>query len=46
MYKRIRLFDDSKENLNSFMSLSKKYPDVDFEAYLVKKNGNTSTFKA
>lgn len=45
MYKRIRLFDDSKENLNSFMSLSKKYPDVDFEAYLVKKNGNTSTFK-
>ena len=27
LYKRARLFDDSKQNLNSFMSLSKKYPD-------------------
>ena len=45
LYKRIRLFDDSKENLNTFMSLSKKYPDVDFEAYLVKDNGNVSGFK-
>ena len=38
-------FDDSKENLNTFMSLAKKYPDVDFEAYLVKNNGNVSGFK-
>jgi hypothetical protein len=45
LYKRARLFDDSKQNLNSFMSLSKKYPDVTFDAYLVKDTGNISTFK-
>jgi len=45
LYKRARLFDDSKQNLNSFMSLSKKYPDVSFDAYLVKDSGNISNFK-
>ena len=45
LYKRARLFDDSKLNLNSFMSLSKKYPDVSFDAYLVKDSGNISNFK-
>ena len=45
LYKRARLFDDSKQNLNSFMSLSKKYPGVSFDAYLVKDTGNISNFK-
>ena len=45
LYKRARLFDDSKQNLNSFMSLSKKYPEVSFDAYLVKDTGNISNFK-
>ena len=45
LYKRARLFDDSKQNLHSFMSLSKKYPGVSFDAYLVKDTGNISNFK-
>lgn len=43
-YKRIRLFDDSKQNLNSFMSLAKQYPDVTFEAWYVDKRGNPQRF--
>ena len=45
LYKRARLFDDSKQNLKSFMSLSKKYPEISFDAYLVKSTGNISNFK-
>lgn len=43
-YKRIRLFDDSKQNLNSFMALAKQYPDVEFEAWFVNKDGSTRKF--
>lgn len=43
-YKRIRLFDDSKQNLNSFMSLAKQYPDVNFEAWFVDESGNAKRF--
>ena len=42
IYKRIRLFDDSKENLKAFLSLQKDYPDVTFEAFLAKSNGSVS----
>lgn len=44
-YGRIRLFDDSKQNLNTFMSLQKRYPDVEFEAWFVKSDGSTQKFK-
>lgn len=44
-YKRIRLFDDSKQNLNSFMSLAKQYPDVNFEAWFVDESGNAKRFE-
>jgi len=44
-YGRVRLFDDSTQNLNTFMSLQKKYPDVEFEAWLVSKDGSTKKFK-
>jgi hypothetical protein len=43
-YGRIRLFDDSRQNLNTFMSLQKKYPDVTFEAWLVDEDGSTKKF--
>ena len=42
IYKRIRLFDDSKENLKAFLSLQKDYPNVSFEAFLAKSNGSVS----
>ena len=42
IYKRIRLFDDSKENLIAFLSLQKDYPDVTFEAFLAKSYGSVS----
>ena len=42
IYKRMRLFDDSKENLKAFLSLQKDYPDVTFEAFLEKSNGSVS----
>lgn len=43
-YKRIRLFDDSRQNLNSFMSLAKQYPDVKFEAWYVDSRGSATKF--
>lgn len=43
-YKRIRLFDDSRQNLNSFMSLAKQYPDISFEAWFVNSDGSTRKF--
>ena len=42
IYKRIRLFDDSKENLKAFLSLQKDYPEVSFEAYHAKSNGSVN----
>ena len=43
-YGRVRLFDDSKQNLNTFMSLQKHYPDVTFEAWFVNSDGTTKKF--
>lgn len=44
-YKRIRLFDDSMENLLALTSLKEEYPDVTFEAYRVNKNGSIKAVK-
>jgi len=38
-YARIRLFDDSSENLKAFLQLQKSYPNTEFTAYKVYKNG-------
>jgi hydroxymethylpyrimidine pyrophosphatase-like HAD family hydrolase len=38
-FARIRLFDDSLENLKAFLQLQKVYPDTEFTAYKVYKNG-------
>ena len=40
IYKRVRLFDDDKGNLNALLSLKKEYPNVDFEAFHAKKDGS------
>ncbi len=42
-YVRIRLFDDSLDNLKAFLSLRRSYPNVEFTAYRVYKNGKTRT---
>jgi hypothetical protein len=44
-FDKIRLFDDSTQNLNSFMSLEKAYPGVSFEAWHVGHDGKTSKFQ-
>ena len=44
-YKRIRLFDDAVDNLYALLSLKDQYPDVEFEAYRVKKDGSVKTLR-
>lgn len=39
LYKRIRFFDDDINNLTSFKSLQKEYPDTSFEAWHVQHDG-------
>lgn len=43
-YGRIRLFDDSNKNLNSFLALRKHYPGVQFEAWFVSNDGSTKKY--
>ena len=38
-YRHATLYDDSKDNLNHFLSLKKDYPHMDFKAYHVQPNG-------
>ena len=45
VYKRIRLFDDSVENLYALLMLRDEFPDVAFEAYKVKKDGSIKTIR-
>ena len=42
-FRRIRLYDDSMKNLIVFKNLKQEYPDVDFKAFYVGPEGNTST---
>lgn len=44
-YKRVSLYDDSKENLNHFLELSKEHPDVKFKAYHVQPDGRIKHHK-
>lgn len=43
LYSRVRLYDDSMKNLVVFKNLKTEYPNVDFRAYYVGPEGNTST---
>ena len=40
-YDHIRLYDDSRTNLEVFKELKTEYPDIDFRAYYVGPAGNT-----
>ena len=44
-YRRIRLFDDSMENLYALLALRDDYPNVTFEAYKVTKKGTIKTIR-
>ncbi len=44
-YKRIRLFDDAVDNLYALLSLRDQYPDVEFEAYRVKRDGSIKSIR-
>ena len=41
-FARARLFDDSKKNLEDFLSLKDEFHDITFEAWLVKPDGSIS----
>jgi len=40
-YKKVHLYDDSKDNLDAFLSLKSKHPDVEFHAHHVKHHPDT-----
>jgi len=44
-YKKVHLYDDSIDNLESFLSLKKKYPDVEFNAHHVQHDQETGETK-
>jgi hypothetical protein len=44
-YKRVHLYDDSKDNLEAMLSLKKKYKDVEFHAHHVRHNPKTGETK-
>jgi hypothetical protein len=44
-YKEAHLYDDSKENLDAFLSLKKDHPDVTFHAHRVAHNKYTGETK-
>jgi predicted secreted acid phosphatase len=44
-YRRIRLYDDSMENLLALLSLRDDYPNITFEAYKVTKKGTIKTIR-
>lgn len=44
-FRRVRLYDDSMNNLVVFKNLKREYPEVDFHAYYVGPEGDTSVVK-
>lgn len=44
-YIKVRLYDDSKDNLIGFLELQNEYPDIEFKAYYVKKDGTIKVMK-
>jgi hypothetical protein len=44
-YKKAHLYDDSKANLNAFLSLKKDHPDVEFHAHHVDHDAKTGVTK-
>ena len=44
-YARVRMFDDQLDNLKGLLSLTDKYLDINFEAWLVSRDGRISTVR-
>lgn len=44
-YKRVRMFDDRRDNLNTFLTLKAAFPSVILEGYLVHDNGDITNVK-
>ena len=44
-YARVRMFDDQLDNLKGLLSLKDKYLDINFEAWLVSREGRISTVR-
>ena len=44
-FTRVRLFDDSLDNLRMFLSLQNEFKDIKFEAYFAKEDGSVRTVK-
>ncbi len=44
-FSRVRLFDDSLDNLRMFLSLQNEFKDIKFEAYFAKEDGSVRTVK-
>jgi hypothetical protein len=44
-FSRVRLFDDSLDNLRMFLSLQNEFKDIKFEAYFAKEDGSIRTVK-
>lgn len=44
-FSKVRLFDDSVENLKTFLKLRSRFPAVKFEAYFAKPDGSIKTIK-
>lgn len=44
-FSRVRLFDDSIDNLKAFLKLKSEFPQIKFEAYFAKPNGSVNSIK-
>lgn len=44
-YDKVRLFDDSMDNLKEFLKLNKEFPSVKFEAFFANPDGSVKTIK-
>jgi hypothetical protein len=44
-FARVRLFDDSLDNLRVFLSLQNEFKDIKFEAFFAKPDGTVRTIK-
>jgi hypothetical protein len=44
-YKKVSLYDDSKENLNHFLGLQKHHPQVKFHAFHVQHDGHVKVHR-
>jgi hypothetical protein len=44
-FNKIRMWDDHEGNLDILLKIGEKYPDIEFEAYMVDELGNTKRYR-